>query len=510
MTERRRVGRALISVSDKRGVVAFAERLATHGPVQIISTGGTLETLRAGGVEATDVAEVTGHPEMMGGRVKTLHPHIHGAILGRLPGDAEIMDATGITPIDLVCVNLYPFEQTTAAGATAAEAIEQIDIGGPCLIRAAAKNHARVVAVVDPSQYDDVLAHLRDNDGSSTPEYRQRLAATAFRRTCEYDLAIADHLAAATGTDRELRYGENPHQRAWLRPDVRRPDEASVAHAVCHGDKALSYINFLDADAALAVVKEFESHAACIVKHATPCGVGRGDTGGAAFARAFEGDPLAAFGGVVALNTAVDGPAAEEIVSIGKFIEVIVAPAFDDDAIARLRDRWKNVRLLDVGPIRRGDGAKVGLSGHRLFGGEVVQDRDVPGVDCATWHTVSKRVPTDAELEAMRFNWIACKHVKSNAVVIGGADGTYGIGGGQVDRVAAAAQAVEKADMRARGAVAASDAFFPFPDGPEALLHAGVTAIVQPGGSVRDRETIDLVDRYGAAMIFTGRRHFRH
>ena len=504
------VHRVLVSVSEKCGVADFIRGLRGHGDVDVISTGGTLAALREAGVAARDVADVTGQPEMMDGRVKTLHPAIHGGILGRRPEDDAIMREYHIEPIDLVCVNLYPFAGMVAAGGSEAEVVEQIDIGGPCLIRAAAKNHGRVMVVTDPSQYDDVLAHLRANGGQSTIDFRKRLAAEAFALTPEYDRGIAQHMASAAGILVPLRYGENPHQKAWLHRDRTRPDEASVAHAVQHGGKELGYINLLDADAALAAVKEFDSPAACIVKHATPCGLGLGRTAGEAFAHAYASDPLAAFGGIVAFNATLDVAAATEVSSIDKLLEVIVAPRFYEEARAILHQRWKNVRLLEVGPVRREDGRTITQTGHRIFGGELVQERDVGTSERATWHTVSRRQPTDEEAEALRFVWTACKHAKSNAVVVGGRHATYGIGSGQVDRLAAAAHAVSKAGDRARGAVAASDAFFPFPDGPETLLDAGVTAIIQPGGSVKDQLTIDLVNDRGAAMVFAGRRHFRH
>ena len=532
MTDLVPVRRALISVSDKTGVVDFARALSDEFGVTLLSTGGTAQALRDAGLPVTDVSDVTGFPEMMAGRVKTLHPKVHGAILGRLPEDEAVMREHGIEPIDLVCVNLYPFEQTVARpGVTYEEAVEQIDIGGPSMVRSAAKNHARVLVVTDPQRYDELIGKLRGAAGASTRQLRQMFAAEAFTRTAQYDATISDYLEEVVAGKLDagewvgkatLRYGENPHQQAWLVAGKKR-GEASVAHATQLHGKQLGYINLLDADAALGAVKEFDEPACCIVKHATPCGVGTATDPAWAFRRAYQGDPLAAFGGIVAFNQPIHLAAAEAITRIDKLLEVVVAPSFDNDALALLRGRWKSVRLLGVGPMFADGGSRIAqrrrggstLPGdrymeHTIVGGKLRQDRDRIGCELSEWKVVSDRTPTESEQAAMRFNWLVCKHVKSNAVVIGGTHGTFGIGGGQVDRVAAAEHAVKKAGGRAAGAVAASDAFFPFSDGPRALLDAGVTAIVQPGGSVRDQETIDLVNERGAAMVFTGRRHFRH
>jgi phosphoribosylaminoimidazolecarboxamide formyltransferase/IMP cyclohydrolase len=528
------IRRALLSVSDKSGLVELARALHAEFDVELLSTGGTARTLRDAGMPVTDVSEVTGFPEMMAGRVKTLHPKVHGALLARLPEDEAVMQEEDITPIDLVVVNLYSFEETIAdPDVTYAEAIEKIDIGGPSMIRSAAKNHARVTVVTQPGQYDELLEAMHESGGATGLGLRRRLAAAAFSRTFAYDGAISayleqqaglegafetldpdtlghDHIAVGAMTKKlDLRYGENPHQRAtFYAHETDRPPAGLADFTQLHG-KALGYINLLDADAALAVVREFETPACCIVKHATPCGVGIGTTAAMAFDAAHASDPLAAFGGIVAFNTAIDDAAAAKLCEGEKFLEVIVAPEFADAAAERLRGRWKNVRLLSVGSTGRPTGIDA-LSFHPVHGGLLVQERDLVGVVDNEWQVVSDRQPSETELTAMRFNWLACKHVKSNAVVIGGANGTYGIGGGQVDRVAAAEQAVCKAGDRARNAVAASDAFFPFADGPQALLDAGVTAIVQPGGSKRDQDTIDLVNKYEATMVFTGRRHFRH
>ena len=525
------VRRALLSVSDKTGLVDFARALVEEFSVELLSTGGTARTLREAGLAVKDVSDVTGFPEMMDGRVKTLHPKIHGGLLGRLPEDQAVMREHGIEPIDLVCVNLYPFEQTVAKeGVTYEEAIENIDIGGPSMVRSAAKNHARVLVVTDPERYEKVLGDLRKHGGSSCFKHRQKMAMRAFEHTTEYDDGIASYLCNQVGDEPpartpaevlssqldnapgKLRYGENPHQRAYLARHAER-GEASVAHAVQHHGKELGYINVLDADAALNVVKEWPSDsiaACCIVKHATPCGVGLGPNASEAFRHAYEGDPLAAFGGIVAFNRNLNLAAAKAITSIDKLLEVIVAPTYEGGALEHLKAKWKNVRLLEVGPVITDRDRMVADMRHYIIGGMLVQQRDLVGVVESEWKTVTRRRPTSAELAALRFNWLVCKHVKSNAVVIGGEQGTYGIGGGQVDRVAAAEHAVKKAGDRAMGAVAASDAFFPFPDGPQVLIQAGVTAIVQPGGSVRDQATIDLCDAAGVAMIFTGRRHFRH
>ena len=541
MTDLVPVKRALLSVSDKTGLVDFAHALSDEFGVTLLSTGGTAQTLREAGLPVTDVSDVTGFPEMMAGRVKTLHPKIHGAILGRLPEDAAVMAEHGIEPIDLVCVNLYPFEQTVAKpGVTYEEAVENIDIGGPSMVRSAAKNHARVLVVTSPARYDKVLGDLRQHGGASCFKHRQKMAARAFGHSAAYDSHIWTHLGEQvrenSGPDalddaeaielseeaigakeiwvptlqkvRDLRYGENPHQKAAIYA-FEGGDAATLADATQVHGKELSYINLLDADAALAVVREFDGPACCIVKHASPCGVGSGDTPRASFDAAYASDPLAAFGGIVAFNTPVDAETAGQMIEGGRFLEVVVATAYEADALEMLMQRWKNIRLLR--PNHADDFSEANpVMFHQIDGGLLVQQRDLVGVVESEWKVVSTRTPTTTELAALKFTWLACKHVKSNAVVIGGEHGTCGIGGGQVDRVAAAEQAVKKAGERARGAVAASDAFFPFPDGPKALLDAGVTAIVQPGGSVKDQLTIDLVNGRGAAMIFTGRRHFRH
>ncbi|WP_428939056.1 bifunctional phosphoribosylaminoimidazolecarboxamide formyltransferase/IMP cyclohydrolase [Fontivita pretiosa] len=524
------IRRALLSVSDKTGLAEFATALHKEFGVELISTGGTARFLRDHGLPVTDVSQLTGFPEMMDGRVKTLHPAIHGALLAQRdnPQHVAAMEKHGIRPIDLVCINLYPFEQTIRKpNVTFEEAIENIDIGGPAMIRSAAKNHRWVLVVTSPDRYEKVLGDLREHGGSCCGKHRLKQAQQAFAHTAEYDSYIANYLASAGGLDSaglvlnlhkalDLRYGENPHQKATLLVG-RQPNEASVAFAKQLHGKALSYINLLDADAALNAVKELDTPTACIVKHASPCGYATADDLPTAFRNAYDGDPLAAFGGIVALNKPVDLATAEAITGIDKLLEVIVAPGFDEDALRLLRSRWKNVRLLEVGPLARGTAHSAAatfdpneLMMHRIVGGFLAQQRDLLGIDEASWKLVTSRQPTAQELRDLKLAWIACKHVKSNAIVIAKDRMAVGIGGGQVDRVNAARIAVYKAAERARGAVAASDAFFPFPDGPQLLLEAGVTAIIQPGGAMRDQETIDVVNKAGAAMIFTGQRHFRH
>jgi phosphoribosylaminoimidazolecarboxamide formyltransferase/IMP cyclohydrolase len=454
------------------------------------------------------------------------------------------MHEHGIRPIDIVCVNLYPFAQTIARiDASFDDAVENIDIGGPAMIRAAGKNHDHVAVVTEPSQYASLLADLRAHHGKTSAPLRRRLAQSAFAHVSRYDAMIADYLlnhvespsdansTSSTGSpatdvapsdalperlsirlDRAeiLRYGENPHQSAAL---YRIQAEAStgVANATQLHGKQLSYINLLDADAALACVNEFESPAACIVKHATPCGVAIGIDLADAFAKAYDADALAAFGGIVALNRAVDRATAEVITAGQKFLEVIVAPGYSDEARDLLAARWKNVRLLQLPSARSSQPSVISaLSMHRIGGGMLVQRRDDISVVSSEWKVVSKRTPSETEMRDLAFAWVACKHIKSNAIVIAQSGRTVGIGGGQVDRVGAAKIAIEKAGERTHGASAASDAFFPFPDGPEALIRAGVTAIVQPGGSQRDALSIEAVDHADVAMVFTGRRHFRH
>lgn len=532
------IQRALLSVSDKTGLIDFARALHQRWNVQLISTGGTAKHLRQAGLPVREIAEITQFPEIMDGRVKTLHPKVHGGLLARrdVPEHLQAMQQHGIEPIDLVCINLYPFVQTIArADCTFEQGIENIDIGGPSMIRSAAKNHHFVAVVTDPDQYPDLLADLDENAGAPSAGLRLELARQAFATTAEYDAAIAawlleqraNHQGAASAMPgrislslqrkQELRYGENPHQPAALYVDPDEPrGEPSVAYARQLHGKELSYINLLDADAALACAREFAQPAACIVKHATPCGCAVGADLPEAFTRAYQSDPLAAFGGIVALNGKVDLATASAITSIDKLLEVIVSFGYDPAAEELLRARWKNVRLLEVGADPQAGAeaqAAAGAAGyhlHRIVGGYLVQRRDLAGVEQSAWKVVSARQPSERELRDLAFAWLVCKHVKSNAVVLAGGGMLLGAGAGQMDRVAASRLAVEKAGPRATGSVAASDAFFPFPDGPELLLNSGVTAIIQPGGSLRDAATIELVNARNACMVFTGQRHFRH
>ncbi len=522
------IRRALISVFDKTGLADFAKALHSEFGVQLISTGGTARFLREQGLPVLDVSEVTGFPEMMDGRVKTLHPKIHGGLLA-IRDNAEhraAMEKHGIGAIDLVCINLYPFEKTVAKpNVPFEEAIENIDIGGPSMVRSAAKNNHYVLVLTSPDAYAGVLAELRQNKGCSSGELRLSQAQQAFAHTAAYDGKIAEYLAGIVhGKTAEvsplppsmtlplrkvadLRYGENPHQKGALYID-HPTTEASVALARQYHGKELSYINLLDADGALAAVKEFAGPAACIVKHTTPCGCAEAADLATAFRRAFEGDPLAAFGGIVALNRTIDLQAAQAITSIDKLLEVIVAPGYDADALELLRTRWKNVRLLDVGPIKSLDPTQLHM--HKIVGGYLVQQRDLLGIDDDHWEVASNRPPTTKEMADLKFAWLVCKHVKSNAIVVAKDGMLLGAGAGQMDRPAAAKLAIAKAGNRVKAAVAASDAFFPFPDGPQLLIDAGVTAIIQPGGSLQDQLTIDLVNKTGTAMVFTGQRHFKH
>ena len=477
---------------------------------------------------------------------------VHGGLLAIRdnPEHRSSMETHGIRPIDLVCINLYPFERTVAKpNVTFEEAIENIDIGGPAMIRSAAKNHRYVLVVTSPDRYEKVLGDLRQHDGSSCGKHRLKQAHRAFSHTAAYDAAIQHYLASQLDTEAasskgaprnlpspgtpgegqgegsfprasialhltkksDLRYGENPHQKAGLYVRNLNSTEASVAHATQHHGKELSYINLLDADAAMSVVKEFSGPAACIVKHATPCGAATANDLPTAFKNAFASDPVAAFGGIVALNRAIDRPTAEAITSIDKLLEVIVAPAYTPDALELLKTRWKNVRLLEApGNWQPTTGNSDPLFMHKIVGGYLVQERDLLGLDETNWKVVSNRRPTPEEMDELRFAWLICKHVKSNAIVVSKDKMLLGAGAGQMDRPSAARLAIEKAGPRITGAVAASDAFFPFPDAPRLLLDAGVIALIQPGGSLKDQETIDLVNQRNAAMILTGHRHFRH
>ena len=520
------IRRALISVSDKAGLVSLATALAAHG-AEILSTGGSARALREAGVAVTEVADHTGFPEILDGRVKTLVPQIHGGILGRRdqPEHVEQMQRHGIAPIDLVCVNLYPFEATVAAGAAPAECIENIDIGGPALIRAAAKNHEHVAILTDPAQYDALLAELAGH-GGTTRELRVRLAGEAYARTAAYDAAIAAWFArdqafparlTLSGTLRQtLRYGENPHQQAAFYVNGARPGpRLGIASATQVQGKELSYNNLNDTDAAFECVAEFDDPAVVIVKHANPCGVAVATTTAEAWELALRCDPVSAFGGIVALNRTLDAATAERIAAI--FTEAIIAPDADDDARAILA-RKKNLRLLLTGGLP--DPAAPGITVRSVSGGFLAQSRDAGRIDTGSLRVVTQRAPTAAELADLIFAFRVCKHVKSNAIVYAKEAATAGIGAGQMSRVDSARIAAWKGAEAARaaglgvsltkGSVAASDAFFPFADGLEAVIAAGATAVIQPGGSIRDNEVIAAADAAGIAMVLTGMRHFRH
>ncbi len=516
--------RALISVSDKSGLLEFAKGLAELG-VDILSTGGSAAALRQAGVDVTEVSAHTGFPEILDGRVKTLVPQIHGGILGRrdLPEHVAQMEAHGIAPIDIVAVNLYPFEATVAGGAAWADCVENIDIGGPALIRAAAKNHDFVSVLTDPAQYGSVLEALRAH-GQTTPALRRRLAAAAYARTAAYDAAIAAWFADQAGDAlperlsvsgerlQILRYGENPHQRAAL---YRTGDRPGVAQARQMQGKELSYNNINDTDAAFECVAEFDAPAIVIVKHANPCGVAVAADLSGAWDAALRCDPVSAFGGIVAANRTLDEAAAERIARI--FTEVIIAPDATEAALAVLA-RKKNLRLLLTGALP--DPGAGGNTLRSVAGGLLVQSRDVGRVTRADLRVVTQRAPSEAELADLLFAFTVCKHVKSNAIVYARDAATVGIGAGQMSRVdsariagwksEAASQAAGEARPLAYGSVVASDAFFPFADGLEAAVAAGATAVIQPGGSMRDAEVIAAADAAGMAMVMTGMRHFRH
>lgn len=518
------IKRALISVSDKSGLVAFAQALAARG-VQILSTGGSAQVLRDGNVPVKEVAEHTGFPEILDGRVKTLVPQIHGGILGRRDNADHLaqMARHDIAPIDLVVVNLYPFEATVANGASDAESIENIDIGGPALIRAAAKNHDFVTVLTDPEQYDTVLVEFAAH-GGTTWALRRALAGDAYARTAGYDAAIAAWFAAQrqeefprrlaiAGTLRQtLRYGENPHQQAAFYVNGSRP---GVATARQLQGKELSYNNLADTDAAFECVAEFDAPTVAIIKHANPCGVAGAATLAEAWDLAFRCDPVSPYGGIVAVNRTLDLAAAEKIAAI--LTEVIVAPDATETAIAAVARR-RNLRLLLTGGMP--DPQAPGWTFRSLSGGFLAQTRDAGRVRAGDLKIVTKRAPTDAELADLLFAFTVCKHVKSNAIVYARDGATVGIGSGQPNRVDSARIAARKAEFAARtaglpvrlteGSVVASDAFFPFADGLEAAVEAGATAVIQPGGSIRDPEVIAAADAAGLAMVFTGMRHFRH
>ncbi|MDK3074231.1 bifunctional phosphoribosylaminoimidazolecarboxamide formyltransferase/IMP cyclohydrolase [Sedimentitalea sp. JM2-8] len=529
MSDLHPIRRALLSVSDKTGLVDLGKALAERG-VELLSTGGTASTLRDAGLEVTDVAEVTGFPEMMDGRVKTLHPMVHGGLLALRDDPAHLaaMEQHRIGAIDLLVVNLYPFEATVAAGADYGTCIENIDIGGPAMIRAAAKNHAFVTVVVDTEDYGKLLGDMDQHAGATCPKFRRRLAQIAYARTASYDAAVSTWMAGAievptprrrafAGTlAQSLRYGENPHQKAAFYTDG--SDRPGVATARQHQGKELSYNNINDTDAAFELVSEFapEDGPACaIIKHANPCGVARAATLKDAYRRAFDCDRTSAFGGIIALNQPLDGETAEEITSI--FTEVVIAPGADDAARSVFAGK-KNLRLLTTGALA--DPRAAALTVRQVSGGLLVQDKDTGFVSPADLRVVTKRAPTEAELADLMFAWTVAKHVKSNAIIYVKDGATVGVGAGQMSRVDSTRIAARKAaDMAealglpaplTQGSVVASDAFFPFADGLITAAEAGATALIQPGGSMRDDEVIAAADDAGLAMVFTGMRHFRH
>jgi len=516
------IKRVLISVSDKRGIVDFARELAGMG-VEIISTGGTAKAMREAGIDVIDVSDYTGFPEMLEGRLKTLHPKIHGGLLARRnrPEDMEALERHGIKPIDMVVVNLYPFEETVSReGVTLEEAIENIDIGGPTMLRAASKNYQDVAVVVDPDDYNAIIEEMRASGGNLSKETRLKLAQKVFSHTARYDTLIADYLGRITGKEgifpdfftfsmkrvAVLRYGENPQQKAALYKE--RTDGLSLADARVLQGKEMSFNNYLDAHSAMMLALEFDRKACAIIKHNNPCGVAVADTAAEAYRKAVKTDPVSAFGGVVAFNTEVDAEAAREMIEL--FLEVVIAPSFSTGAWEVFQKK-PNVRLLEIENIKRLRGRRLGgWDMKRIAGGLLIQDWDYSDEDITNLRAVTKRQPTQDELEGLSFAWKVCKHVKSNAIVYAHKDRTVGIGVGQTSRVYSAKIGSLLAQESTRGTVAASDGFFPFRDGIDILAEMGVTAVVQPGGSLKDREVIEAADEHDMAMIITGVRHFRH
>ncbi|WP_099362639.1 bifunctional phosphoribosylaminoimidazolecarboxamide formyltransferase/IMP cyclohydrolase [Fredinandcohnia onubensis] len=510
------IKRALVSVSDKQGLVPFVKGLIDNG-VEVISTGGTKRTLEEAGLSVIGISEVTNFPEIMDGRVKTLHPNIHGGLLAVRENEEHVkqLQEHDITPIDLVVVNLYPFQQTIAKpDVQFADAIENIDIGGPSMLRSAAKNHKYVTVVVDPQDYDIVLAEIVEK-GEVAAETKLRLGAKVFRHTAAYDAVIAEFLTNAAGEEnpesltvtyekkQDLRYGENPHQKAAF---YKKPlgTNISIASATQLHGKELSYNNINDADAALQIVKEFKEPAAVAVKHMNPCGVGVGATLEEAYQKAYEADSTSIFGGIIAVNREVDAQTAHKLREI--FLEIIIAPSFSEEAFEILSSK-KNLRLLT---IDFSDDEKVEKKLVSVRGGLLVQDEDAYGLEEATISVPTKREPTEQEWADLKLGWKVVKHVKSNAIVLAKDDMTIGIGAGQMNRVGSANIAINQAGEKAKGSALASDAFFPMGDTVEAAAKAGITAIIQPGGSIRDEESIQKADEYGIAMVFTGVRHFKH
>jgi len=509
---------ALLSVSDKTHLAPFAQQLVDQG-FTLLSTGGTARVLREAGLDVTDVSDHTGHPEIMGGRVKTLHPRVHGGILADRQAHAEEAASHDIPLIDVVVVNLYPFEQVTSGEVDRATAVETIDIGGPTMVRAAAKNHASVTVVVDPADYDAVAADLAAGGSAAM---RRQLARKAFRHTGRYDAVISDWLARADDDDslpdeasvglrkvQDCRYGENPHQQAAFYASGPARGR-SLARAVQKQGRELSFNNLADLDGALRAVFDIERPAAVVVKHMNPCGLATAEQLPEAFRQALAGDPVSAFGGILAFNRPVDGETVKAVRMARTFFEVLAAPGFTDEALEKLAPR-KKLRVLEL-PADWADGVPPGRDARRVQGGWLVQDWDLGAP--VSWKVASQRAPTEAEERTLRFAWSACRHVKSNAIVLARATDSgaalNGVGAGQMSRVDSVKLAVRKATEPTAGCALASDAFFPFADGVQAALEAGVTAFVQPGGSIRDEEVVAAIDEAGATMVFTGVRHFRH
>jgi len=515
----RPIRRALISVSDKTGIVELARELSRFN-VEIISTGGTAKTLRDAGIVVRDVSEITGFPEMMDGRVKTLHPRVHGGLLAIRDNSEHVaaMEQNGIEPIDLVVVNLYPFAETIRrAGVTYDEAIEQIDIGGPAMIRSAAKNAHDVAVVTTASQYQEILAEMKKHDGALTITSRKRLAHEAFEQTAQYDLLVSAYLAPPESVETfhgtlpiqaswtiskitDLRYGENPHQLAALYNTTAR---GGVAHAEVLAGKEMSYNNYVDADAAWALVSDFEQTACAIIKHTNPAGVGLAENVAEAYTKALATDPISAFGGIVAFNRPVDAPAAQAVSKI--FTEVLIAPDYDDDALEILKAK-KNLRILRL----KQEGANQRLEFKHIQGGMLVQTADDHKLVREQLKFVTARKPSEEEIRALLFAWIVCKHTKSNAIVFARAGQTVGVGAGQMSRVDSVKIGAMRAQLPLAGSVLASDAFFPFRDGLDEAARHGITAVIQPGGSVKDEDVIAAANEHDLAMVFTGVRHFKH
>ncbi len=509
----RTIRRALISVSDKTGIVDFARALSNF-QIELISTGGTAKTLRDAGLTVRDISDITGFPEMMDGRVKTLHPRVHGGLLAIRDNSEHVsaMQQHGIEPIDLVVVNLYPFAETIArAGVTREEAIEQIDIGGPAMIRSAAKNSQDVAVVVSSEQYDAVVSELKKNNGALSSHVRHRLAQKAFEQTAQYDLMVSSYLAGSNDPLPErlswtmtkiadLRYGENPHQQAAL---YRTSDSTGIANAAILSGKEMSFNNYVDAEAAWQLVSDFDQNACAIIKHTNPSGVGLGETLAEAYQKALATDLVSAFGGIVAFNAKVDTAAAQEVTKI--FTEVVIAPDYDPEALELLRSR-KNLRVIRMSDREQSRRIEV----KQIGGGTLAQTPDDHKLTAADLKVVSERKPSDEEIRALLFAWVVCKHTKSNAIVYARADQTVGVGAGQMSRVDSVKIGAMRAQLPVAGSVLASDAFFPFRDGIDEAAKHGITAVIQPGGSVRDDEVIAAANEHGLAMVFTGVRHFKH